>query len=526
MELRTAQQVISFTELILKAPEKRGGLVDTLSLHIPVFENPNDAERLRETIMHLTKLHSLYLERPEAGLAAHPRLISGFRSLRSIRMLAVTDADEWTNHLLSRLRSGLECLAIYRRAASGTSAHDNFSMSCVLWRFAHTLQWLHVDAGFATHLDDDFDTSDGDSADTDGESDLADSDGENDLADSETRSEVAEVDHEPEDGEYHADGESEADKMDVDSIFVPEVDESSGYSSGYTSDTYAEDEPRALVLDGAAIDKKLATCGALEDDEPTGSGSQRFALRPATWPSDESDSEEPTVEVQAHAYEHGRTSDERLADEDSAWDATSDLDEVEWQGQMAIFPALQLLSIPSLTRDTGSNLMFAAPFITSLDVGGKLTTYTRGARRLRRTNKAETYLRYEQLWRENTARDWPYLEQVRGGLVDLAVLGNTTIAQTLEIVGVITRHHALIPVVVGDNIAETLRMTLALPFRTARLQNPLYANAMNTIKSLALRVVMKRDIHMVAFEVSSECVPFSHGLDSHPVYRRTSRRSF
>ncbi|RPD55553.1 hypothetical protein L226DRAFT_524584 [Lentinus tigrinus ALCF2SS1-7] len=528
--LRTPRQVDSFARFILAAPQKRGHFIARLSIALPAFESENleDAKRLAQAIPHLTELRRLYLSEPEAGLASYPPIIDAFRSLRSVRILGISGADEWTNLLLSRLRAGLHELYIYRRAAWDEGR--GFSMSFSLWRFAYSLRKLFVDCGFAACLEHN------------GGGTAVESDDAGYEADTELERKVD-------------DGGSE-DEPDVDSVVVSDVN---GPRSEGTSATCVEVPPP--VLDASVTSKDLSVGRAFEeskeltavDGSPSGledkdtEHGDRNSIE--AWVADVAHQQghvghgvvnanniEGPVPANVSQEDHGASNgevavddgydhdedhhhnedhdDEDHDDEDhddddypgsDAESAVSDYDEVIWASKdIPQFNNLTELWIPDLVRDSRASIVLATPALTYLDVGAAATVYTPELRRTLEANKSATSRRFNNDASKDIQR-WRYLKQVRGGLVDLAVLGNTVAVDSIEVVGIITdKVLQLLPTVVADHSPTILRATMAFPFTYGLwAMNDAAAEEveeMNNVQHLTLRVVVKKDIHKSALK--------------------------
>ncbi|RPD55543.1 hypothetical protein L226DRAFT_614716 [Lentinus tigrinus ALCF2SS1-7] len=489
VELRTPRQVASFAHLILAAPQKRSHLVSSLSIALPTFlpEDLEGAERLTQAIAHLTELRELDLLHPEAGLASYPPLINAFRSLRSVRVLRVSGADEWTNRLLRRLQAGLQELYLYRGAFWGEGG--DFVMLLELYRFASSLRKLVVDGGFTPCLPNANQSHFETASDTAVEADVE-LEGESDAG-------------------YDADNESSESvddeaKSEVGSASVPVV---VGPSTETTSETYTQGVP--LVLNADVFNKLMSVGGALEKSREiyAGNGSPS---------EDEGTGDEDRKRIKAWAanvaYHQGLELNGEVVDDNdySQDDAGSAASDVEWVTHEVtghrVFPNLIYLWIPDPARGIPTTAtMMATPGIIFLDIGTTHESYTGALRRIRRANKFATFLASKKTQR------WPNLQEVRGSLVDLAVFGNTTTTTALEVVGVIdNKNLQLLPAVVDDHNPMILRATIRIPCKSPLRRRPDQlpeevleeADSMLEVHHLTLRVVFKNNINLLALRAS------------------------
>lgn len=145
-------------------------------------------------------------------------------------------------------------------------------------------------------------------------------------------------------------------------------------------------------------------------------------------------------------------------------------------------------------RYVGDTFMRMFPELRCLDIGASRRAFDATATTVRGLNLEAT----RAAWDNNEGEEpWNGIGLVRGGIVDLAALGNTCQAHELEIQGNVSGNlYSLIPEVVEDNGPEVLRLSVGTPLPVwpeAAGDIQMLKNKMESVRFFTLRVVVGAD---------------------------------
>ncbi|KAI0765402.1 hypothetical protein C8Q74DRAFT_1288158 [Fomes fomentarius] len=187
--------------------------------------------------------------------------------------------------------------------------------------------------------------------------------------------------------------------------------------------------------------------------------------------------------------------------------------------RLPVFQRCTTLCLPGYgPGDVGNSFIKMFPNLRQLDIGVVRTVWNQTAVDIRVWNVAETRAFWARVRPHNEEegpdsdqedafdfgpyfndendaairRCWRNLKLVKGGLVDLAALGNTSTTVEMEIAGDILSHFLLIPCVVGDNAPRVLRLSIRMPFTMAGISIEDATAHMTSVRKLTIRALVGR----------------------------------
>lgn len=187
--------------------------------------------------------------------------------------------------------------------------------------------------------------------------------------------------------------------------------------------------------------------------------------------------------------------------------------------RLPVFQRCTTLCLPGYgPGEVGDSFIKMFPNLRQLDIGVMRTMWSQTAVDLRVWNVAETRNFWARVRPHNeeegpgsdqedafdfgpyfndqddaaVRRCWRNLKLVKGGVVDLAAMGNTSTIAELEIAGDILSHFLLIPCVVGDNAPRVLRLSIYMPFSMSGISIEDATVHLTSVRKLTIRALVGR----------------------------------
>lgn len=194
-------------------------------------------------------------------------------------------------------------------------------------------------------------------------------------------------------------------------------------------------------------------------------------------------------------YEDDEDDAEMRYEDDEDEDGEEEDDEEDEDVELPVFTRVTRLEIPNLPGDaTGDEYRIMFPAIRHLDLGDRYHNWCGKDRRCREQSKFTTRRLDNEIQKNGVTDSWRDLQLVRGGLLNLALFGNTCTTRILEIVGAIEADQGLIAEVVDDHSPTVLRLCIQAPFKITREFAARAQTRTRSVTCLSLSV-LAQDVH-------------------------------